>query len=71
MAGMFSPFVTALGQPFTMLIPSILAALNFFASFCLGQPGDYLPAATTTLNDSVNWLKSENGSQAFDNSILN
>jgi len=68
MAAMISPIVMALGQPFIMLVPSLLAAINFLASFWLSKPGEYLPAAVE-VNENVTWLRMENANQVINDSI--
>jgi len=65
-----APMLGSLGHPYTMIIPSFLAASNFALSFCLVAPGTYLPQAVK-LSLNVTLLKVDNVNQAINESIMN
>jgi hypothetical protein len=70
MGAMFSPFIIAAGQPWIMICPSFLAALLCVLSFCMNQPGQFLPEVAA-LSENATWMQLENITHVIDESLVN
>ncbi len=59
LAATISPMIGQSGHPYIVIVPCALALTNFILSFCLIEPGKYLPQAKE-LSGNVTLVEVEN-----------